>query len=327
MFLTEHLYDTLNNIKDCILDNNGIIWGAYVQNTLLNKYYTDIYNDLDLSCENYWNHEFHNETIDRITSDDYMNVHFYSENDFLALLKFLDLNNVNYKRYKGSYDITIEYFFDILIIIQNDMPPYKNLYKNTLFMSHCLIMYKNIHTNKIHIDFSTNSGTYYDNIPQKDRENVKINVIADIYKKKTMFLYINIEQIFDYIKKGWEIINMPYTILKKGSKVPKFNSYCCSICIEEMFDKNSEVIDDVAIVYYNYIQHPESKYYPIHNSCLMNWIMHNIIDDYGFDINITSFKCPYRFTIDFQNYEYLLNYDYYKLNKIKLLNKIATIEI
>jgi len=325
MFSTEHFHDTLNKIKEIILDNNGIIWGSYVQNNLLNKYYTDIYYDLDLSCEKYWDHEYHPETIDRITIEDYMNIHFYNNDDYEKLLNLLTSNNINYTRYDGSRDLVIEHCFDLVIIIRNDMPPYKNSYKNTLFISHCLIMYKDIYSNQIHIDFSTNSGTDYDDVSEIERENVKNNVITDIYKKKTMFLYINIELIFGYIKQGWEIINMPYTILKKGSKVPKFNSYCCLICLEELFDKNGGTIEDTAIVYNNYIEHPETKYYPIHNNCLMNWIIHNIKDDYDFDT--TSFKCPYRFTIDFQNYECLLNYDYYKLDKLKLFNKITIIDI
>jgi hypothetical protein len=323
MFSTEQFNITLNTIFDCILDNNGIIWGSYVQNILLNKHFTDIYYDSDLSCEKYWDHEYHPETIDRITIEDYMNIHFYNNNDYEKLLHHLAANKINYIRYDGSRDILIEQCFDLVIIIRDDIPPYKNSYQNTLFISHCLIMYKNIYTNKTHIEFSTNSGTSFDSVSEIERENVKKNVITDIYKKKTMFLYINIELIYEYIKQGWEIVNMPYTILKKGSKVPKFNSYCCSICLEELFDKNCETIEDTAIVYNSYIHHPETKYYPIHNNCLMVWIIHNLQSDY----DTTSFKCPYRFTIDFKNHEYLLNHDYYMLNKMTLLNKITTIYI
>jgi hypothetical protein len=323
MFSTEQFNITLNSIQECILDNNGIIWGSYVQNILLNKRFTDIYYDLDLSSEKYWDHEYHPETIDRITIEDYMNIHFYNNDDYEKLLHFLVANKINYIRYDGSRDILIEQCFDLVIIIRDDLPPYKNSYQNTLFLSHCLIMYKNIYTNKTHVEFSTNSGTSFDKVSEIERENVKKNVITDIYKKKTMFLYINIELIFEYIKQGWEIVNMPYTILKKGSKVPKFNSYCCLICLEELFDKNSRTIEDTAIVYNNYIHHPETKYYPIHNNCLMVWITHNLQHDH----DTTSFKCPYRFTIDFKNHEYLLNHDYYVLNKITLLNKITTINI
>lgn len=319
MFLTEHLYTTLNSIKETILDNKGIIWGAYVQNSFLNKHYSDIYYDLNLSYENYWNHEYHPETIDRITIEDSMSVHFYSKNDYDKLLNFLKENKINYMKYDSSFDITIEYFFDILIIISDNMPPYKN----GLFISHSLIMYKNFYTNKIHIEFSNNSGTDYDYISESSRENVKKNVITDIYKKKTMITSINIEQIFNYINLGWTIINMPYTILKKGSKVPKFDSHCCLVCLEELFDKNSEAIENIAVVYSNYIETPLINYYPIHNNCLMNWIKHNLSDYY----DKTSFTCPYRFTIDFENYKFLLNYDYYILNKITLLNKIRVIEL
>ena len=67
-----------------------------IKNNLLNKYYTDIYYDLDLSCEKYWDHEYHPETIDRITIEDYMNIHFYNNDDYEKLLNLLTSNNINY---------------------------------------------------------------------------------------------------------------------------------------------------------------------------------------------------------------------------------------
>jgi len=59
MFLTEHLYETLNLIKESVLDNNGIIWGSYVQNSFLNKHYSNIYYNLNFSYEKYWDSSFH----------------------------------------------------------------------------------------------------------------------------------------------------------------------------------------------------------------------------------------------------------------------------
>ena len=35
------------------------------------------------------------------------------------------------------------------------------------------------------------------------------------------------------------------------------------------------------------------------------------------DFMAVSFKCPYRFTIDFDNYKYIIDYDYYKIKKSK----------
>jgi len=310
MFLTEHFYNTLNSINEFILDNSGIIWGAFVQNSLLNKHYSSIYYNLNLSYDNYWDPKNDLETIDRIIIDDYINIHLNSHEDYLKLINFLNTNKIKHRLYNYGYDILLEdCFFDLLIIIDNQLPPYKE----PLFISHCLIMYKNFKTNKIIIEFSDNTGLGYDKLPKKEKNIIKSNIIADIYKKRTLYLYIDIPMIFKYIKNGWNIVNMPYTILSKGSIVPNYNSYSCLICREELFNNNYEAIEDVAIIYSNFIKCPQKNYYPIHNNCIMDWIIHNYTSIDNLIVTKTQFTCPYRFIIDFNNFKYLLNYDYYKI--------------
>jgi hypothetical protein len=313
MFLTEHLYEILNLIKESVLDNNGIIFGSYVQNSFLNKHYSNIYYNLNFSYEKYWDSSFHLPTIERITIENYMNIHFNTEDDYFKLLDYLKINNISYTIYKYSRDILIEDYFELIIKI--DHINISSYYK-PLFLSECLIMYKNLHSNRINIEFSSNSGTGYDYLPEKDKIIIKNNIIADIYKKKTLYLYINIPEIYKYINMGWNIINMPYTILQKGSIIPKYNSFCCLICLEELFDDKCECIKNTAIIYNSFIKSPEKNYYPIHSKCLMKYILHKSHEDF----DKSCFTCPYRFKIDFNNYKYLLNYDYYKLNKIKVYN-------
>ena len=84
---------------------------SYVQNIILNKHFTDIYYDLDLSSENYWNHEYHTETIDRITIEDYMNIHFYTNDDYKKLLNLLIA-----KSQMGFIELIVKPLFDVLSI-------------------------------------------------------------------------------------------------------------------------------------------------------------------------------------------------------------------
>jgi len=307
MFLTEQLADAINNIIEIALNNNGIIWGSYIQNMLLNKHYSNIFYDLNLSFDNFWDVNYNIETLDRISIDDVINIHFNNLKDFQEMLNIMQKNKIKYFTHKHSRDIRIFDIIDIRIDInKTELPPYKT----PLFLSHCLIMYKNLDTNEKNIELSNNTGLNYDYIPYKDRHIIKDNIIKDIYNKKTIYLLIEIELIFEYIKNGWNIFNMPYTIIKKGNNIKKFEKITCLFCLEELFNDKEEIIDDLAIIYESYIDNPDKNYYPIHNKCIMEYILFKLDRDF----TLTSFKCPYRFTIDFDNNKYLLNYDYYKLN-------------
>lgn len=313
MFLTEQLADTISNIIEIALNNNGIIWGSYIQNMLLNKHYSNIFYDLNLSFDNFWDIDYNIETLDRIRIDDVINIHFNDMNDFQKMLDMMQKCKIKYINHNHGYDIRVNDIIDFRIDINEyELPPYKA----PLFLSHCLIMYKNLDKNEKKIKLSNNTGLNYDYIPEEDKDIIKDNIIEDIYKKKTIYLLIAIELIFEYINLGWNICNMPYTIIKKGDNIKKFEKFNCLFCLEELFNDKQETIDDTAIVYENYINNPNENYYPIHNTCLMNYILFNLDKDF----TLTTFKCPYRFTIDFDNYKYLLNYHYYKLkiNKKKI---------
>ena len=146
----------------------------------------------------------------------------------------------------------------IEITVSNDEPPYKN---NTYSCYGLLLSKYGFH-------YSGNTGTIYDNE----------NHISEILQRKTSYIrgcntnYEIFKDIYNMIKEGWIIENLPYKLYYDFDE-----DNCCPICLEKL------KTDEIALV----------NKYKIHHKCLVKFLKTQKNEVY--------FKCPYRNNIDFRN--------------------------
>ena len=315
MISYEKIYNIITSIEKIALETNGIIWGAYVTSKILHGYYSNIYYSQDLEIDKYWNSSYHIETIDRIFNCFNISICFQKINNFSKFMKKCNENNIIINIFNEEDDIYMniencpEISIDIILRSQGDMmPPFRKL----LFLCDGFIMH-NVN-NKTIIEYSRNTGTVIDYLDNKKFKIVENNIIDDIYRKKTIISDIDEGTIFDIystIYDGWEIANLPYSLLSSNyiiddTPLIKFAENNCFICLEKIFKEN-KTIEETAIIYSN-ISNPRSYYYPIHHKCIIEYILHK---------NSKRFTCPLKYVIDFNNCKKMFNYEYYLLNRNK----------
>jgi hypothetical protein len=188
-----------------------------------------------------------NHKIDFIKTTN-IKIAFKHGNDHIEFYSFIP-NNINII---NNLNISIE------ITISNDEPPYKN---NTYSCYGLLLSKYGFH-------YSGNTGTIYDNE----------NHISEILQRKTSYIrgcntnYEIFEDIYNMIKEGWIIENLPYKLYYDFNE-----DNCCPICLEKL------KTDEIAFV----------NKYKIHHKCLIKFLKTQKNEVY--------FKCPYRNNIDFRN--------------------------
>ena len=315
MISYEKIYNIITSIEKIALETNGIIWGSYVTSKILHGYYSNIYYSQDLEIDKYWNNSYHIETIDRIFNCFNISICFQKINNFSKFMKKCNENNIIINIFNEDDDIYMniencpEISINIILRSHGDMmPPFRKL----LFLCDGFIMH-NVN-NKTIIEYSRNTGTMFDHLPDKKFKIVENNIIANIYQKKTAVFIMDdedIEVLYKFINDGWKISNLPYSVFPMNyyitdTELIKFNTNNCPICFEKIF-KDNKSTQELAVIYRD-IYNPETIYYPIHHSCFIENILHE---------NSKYLYCPYRFTINFDNCKKMINYDYYMLNSIK----------
>jgi hypothetical protein len=319
MLLDERLYSIITLLEKFALDSNAILWGSYVTSKILHSYYSDIYYSLDLPIEKFWDPLFHLETIDRTFRCTEISISFPENSNFRKFnKKCLEHNitiNIEYDDDGDAINMTIEEYpeinINILMRTHDILPPFGAI----LFLCDGFIMRKVNNTTVI--EYSRNTGTKIDNFDSKKFKIAENNIIKDIYKKKTVISNIDAGYLFEIymlIDKGWTISNLPYSVFSTNfditdTELIKYNDKCCVICLNRCFNDN-KATEDIAIIYRN-INHPLSVYYPIHHSCLTQYILHK---------NSTKFMCPFKYIIDFSNCDKLFNYEYYLVNGNKQIS-------
>ena len=190
-----------------------------------------------------------NHKIDFIKTTN-IKIAFKHGNDHIQFYSFIpdNINIIN------NLNISIE------ITISNDEPPYKN----NPYSCYGLLL------SKYGFYYSKNTGTIYDDI--------KKNIISEILERKTSYIrgyntnYEIFKDIYNMIKEGWIIENLPYKLYYDFNE-----DNCCPICLEKL------KIDEIAVV----------NKYKIHHKCLVKFLTTQK--------NEVCFKCPYRYNIDFRN--------------------------
>lgn len=293
----------LHILKLKAFENNGILYGDIVINSIIAKYYKNIFlNKYNFSTENFWNTNFDIETkLRTITSknfdvffkniDDFIKFNDYIKNNKFEIIENIDFSNNNYihNKYKlinyiGSTitwtGIKIELNINITTNIPNQNyiePPFNNSY----FTTDLLLMKKNSNGPII----SNYTGILYlndNNIKKKLLEKI----IHNISKYNIHILCNNIsnnnyiaKKYINYLKNGWNILNSPINTYINNNIS---SNITCLICLDDIeLDNKVSILNNSKNI--------------LHNECLIKYLNNKIE-------NNDEIVCPYRkkiiFTID-----------------------------
>jgi hypothetical protein len=271
-----NLNEFLMKIEIATFENDGIIYDTYVCDRILAKHNTIIYFKNKLPADKFYDITFNPETIDRFIKKPSIKIIFKEQNNYVKFLKYID-NNINFINMLNiSYKITLS---------NEEAPPFKN----NNYICYGLLMDKN------NIYYSNNTGTPYDYIMS---DTLDKKIINDIINKTTQFIrgfHSNTEifnDIYRMMDEGWKITNLPYEFISNES----FSEFC-PICLEQLILKDTQIVK----LYENVFYKDKSHSYTIHHNCLVNF--------FKTQNNRVFFKCPYRYTIDFNVCKYLVDYN------------------
>jgi hypothetical protein len=214
-------YIIFDIIKNCVFENNGIIYGGFVRDMIIRDHYKAIYNKKnEYNIHKFWNIMFQPETAARAIVPKDMDICMYSEDDIKKFI--ISIENIFNEKFgyanitsvkdetvngdnsyfdipikmhkKVSYVITVgkipfvhrgvELHFDFDIIIPRRskiLPPFNKLD----LLSNAFIL------NKTGVVISNNTGTCIDNMSIMDKQIISASIMKDIVEFKTQFCMWN----------------------------------------------------------------------------------------------------------------------------------------
>lgn len=224
-----------NDIEPIIYKYNGIIYGGYIRDMMINKYYTDSYYLAGYNKSDFYNSKIAKIYLRRLIKPNDMDIYFKCKEDVNNFIEELETygdiikTNNNDFTYTGIYSLikhkqitllTIKepLIFDISFPYENTKdecqnlePPFYNLdmYCNGFIMD------------KSGIRYSSMTGTYIDKLDINKRKKIISKIIIDIYECKTeLATYGGLKIEEPYIvgrvikmlnrKFSWNIINSPF---------------------------------------------------------------------------------------------------------------------
>jgi hypothetical protein len=241
------------DIQSVVYDFNGIIYGGYIRDTMISKYYSDCYYANGYDKKDFDNIKFAKSLSKRVIKPKDMDIYFTSAevaNSFIEELStygdILKKTNSDFT-YTGIYSL-IQHKQIILIVVDgNELNfdisfPYKNTeteckdleppFNNLDMLCNGFIMDIN------GIRYSSTTGTYMDILDIHNRKKEIARITLDIYECKTELTTIGglkIEEpyIVGRVVKmmnrqfGWTIVNTPFTFTHK--------CFTCKKCNETSF--------------------------------------------------------------------------------------------
>ena len=229
-------------------------------------------------------------------------------------LRYLSLNNnichkkiyidikigftINYSGIRIKYNIDILYLNNTDSILEDKYiePPFNNLD----FLCNIFLM-ERINNNNI-VRISNCSGTPIDKMNYYDKAKITNNIMNDIINGKTSFVrnvennnseFINSYRIIKMLEYGWNIINLPFNIIKI-SDITESEEYKCCIC-QDIFDKSCEnkVFE---------INTYKTKSYYLHYNCFINHLKAENRKKYiNTETNLIECRCPMRIPFNFKD--------------------------
>jgi hypothetical protein len=229
------------DIESIVYDFNGIIYGGYIRDMMIRKYYSDCYYSNGYDKINFDNIKFAKSLSKRMIKPNDMDIYFKSSEIAINFIEELStfgdiLKKINNDfTYTGIYSLIQHKQITLLLPNGNELAfdisyPYKNTeeeckeleppFNNLDMLCNGFIMDKN------GIRYSTTTGTYMDDLNIHDRKKEIVRITLDIYECKTeLTTYGGLKIEEPYIvgrvikmmnrKFGWTITNTPFTFTHK----------------------------------------------------------------------------------------------------------------
>lgn len=283
-----------HHIKEIAFEYEGIIFGGMVRDEIIAEHYKKEFNVYNKNNEgkskssgnssnDFWNKEYHPESIARTITPNDMDIYFVNTSDvanFEDIIKdeFEDsiiniVDEVGPIKYGGllsqfkSKKITIEYmlgktftFSGYKITIKIDViyatdvsikiePPFNNL---------DMLCNGFIQLNDGSKRLSNNTGTELDSLPYiqkmsaiskilKDMTNFKTEICQIVSKKDIRYC---VERYLKMLERSngfsWEILNLPYSLVEPTHE--RCTEKICCICQENIIPEKQEDYDKIAII-------------------------------------------------------------------------------
>jgi len=234
-------YILFNEIKEIVLENNGVIFGGYVRDMIISDHYKDIYNSCNTyNIHNFWNRMHHPETAARTLVAKDMDICMYSEEDvlnFIAAIQDIFNDKFGYSNISSS-DITITQdacYFEIPIIMHKKLNykitigkiPYVHSGIELSFDFDIIVPKKsNIQPPFFKVDLLSNifilsqhgvvmskhTGTIIDKMSILNKQKISTLIMSDVIVFKTQFCMKNyrnrcVSGNFSYNSKVFERLN------------------------------------------------------------------------------------------------------------------------
>ena len=267
--IQKELRKLINILKENIFKNNGVLFGDIVVNSLIVKYYKNIFEKKNNDFKYFWDNDFDKDTILRTDICNKIDVFFINLDQYTKFIEFLknckifeitQIKNIdNFTFINNVYDITTRlgktltykgYSITVNINMFVKMPGCNsNLeppFNNTKFLTDVLLMTKNRE-----YKISKNTGIIQiDNMNIIEKSIFYTKILKEICSKKNYIMCkellsnnIIAKKVLEYNKNNWYIANAPIILTK-------CNNYFinkCYICQYEInYNDDIMIIDNIS---------------------------------------------------------------------------------
>lgn len=268
--IQKELRKLINILKENIFKNNGLLFGDIVANSLIVKYYKNIFEKKNNDFKKFWDNDFDKDTILRTEICNKIDVYFANLDQYTKFIEFLknstlfqitQIKNIdNFTFINNAYDITTRlgktltyrgYPINVSINMLVKMPGCNNNleppFNNTNFLTDILLMTKNRE-----YKISKNTGiTDIDNMNIIEKSMFYTKVLKEICAKKNYIMCNDIKstnniiakRVLEYNRNEWNIMNSPIILTK-------CNNYFinkCYICQYEInYNNDIMLIDNIS---------------------------------------------------------------------------------
>lgn len=300
----------LHNLKKKAYEFNGILYGDVVINSIISKYYKELFLQNNNDNNDFWNTEIDPSTAPRVITTKNFDVFFKTFNEYLAFFNYIKMENkfeiINTTNLESNLFIHNKYIINVNIgktitwsginislnlNITSRMPKDKYIeppFNEANFTSDLLIMTKDGNGPR----FSKNTGIdKLDNLNLIEKNELFAKIIKDICFFKIYIVsknnlannYIAYKSV-EYLENKWIIPNLPFKI----SNYEK-NPITCYICLEEINKENKigEFLNNGKCI--------------LHFNCLIEYLKNKLETK-------SDLKCPLRQDIDFISYNFINDY-------------------
>tara|TARA_Y100000389_G_scaffold171324_1_gene178926 strand:- start:118 stop:1113 length:996 start_codon:yes stop_codon:yes gene_type:complete len=300
----------MHNLKKKAYENNGILYGDIVINSIISKYYKEKFMENKNIGNDFWNTDIDPDTSGRTITSKNFDVYFKNFTEYLHFLNNIK-SEKNYEIINTSYINSDNFIHNKYILninigktitweginislnlnITSRIPKEKYIeppFNAAYFSSDLLIMTKDGNGPR----FSRNTGIIeLDNMNIIDKNEIfakiikeicffKLNIVSRNNLANNHIAYKSIE----YIENGWTITNLPFKIENYENEE---KSICC-ICLDEINKETNvgKLINSKCL---------------LHIKCLLEYLKNKLNEN-------DELVCPFRQEINFANNNFINTY-------------------